>query len=119
MAKEHGHPLPKKVSSPFKKLQESLGLWHDYVVLTERMLCESTDDLLAHHDAQLQRNILDLAGLTLKRAEAQLLKVADFWKTEGETLTAEIRGHFPLTQPVEPPKPQPTVETTPAPAPAA
>jgi CHAD domain-containing protein len=117
MAREHGHPLPKRVSSTFKKLQESLGQWHDYVVLTERALCESVDDLLPHHDAVLQRDVLNLAALTLKRAETHLAKVAEFWKRDGETLTKEIREHFPLTKPVETiPAPQPEPDTSAAPA---
>ena len=35
-------------------MQEALGLWHDYVVLTERAMQISLEELLPHHDADMQ-----------------------------------------------------------------
>ncbi len=60
MAREQGHPLPVEVAKSFKKMQESLGMWHDYVVLTEKALTLSSRTLLAHHDAGMQVAVLDL-----------------------------------------------------------
>ena len=90
MAKAHGRPLPKTVMASFKRIQEALGLWHDYVVLTERLMCESTADMLAHHDAATQQAVLSLAAVMLKRAEQQLARVAAFWNSDGEKLAAQI-----------------------------
>jgi CHAD domain-containing protein len=98
MAKEHGKPLPAKVMSLFKRMQESLGLWHDYVVLTERMLCETVECDLALHDPELQGQILGLAQITLKKAGVELKKMADLWTNRGEELSREIRENFPLTK---------------------
>jgi CHAD domain-containing protein len=108
MAKEHGRPLDRRVMRTFKRMQEALGLWHDFVVLTEWAMRASLDGLLAHHDTNLQTDVLALARLTLSRAEQRLKKFGALWAKEGPQLTETIRAHFPLTQPapvaaVEPP----------------
>src|SRR5207237_1802689 len=58
MAAAQGHKLPAAVIRHFKKMQEALGLWHDYVVLTERAMAVSLDELLPHHDAAMQQKVL-------------------------------------------------------------
>jgi hypothetical protein len=100
MAVAAGYVIPSEVMKSFKKMQDALGLWHDYVVLTERMLAMSSDAQLAHHDAATQRNILALAQVTLGRAERFLEKFAGLWKTRGEALSAAIRSIFALTRDV-------------------
>jgi CHAD domain-containing protein len=99
MAKEHGRPLDRRVMRTFKRMQEALGLWHDYVVLTEWAMRASLDGLLAHHDTNLQTDVLALARLTLSRAEQRLKKFSAFWAKEGPQLTVTIRSRFPMTQP--------------------
>jgi CHAD domain-containing protein len=101
MAKKHGVPLPAKMTSLFKKMQESLGLWHDFIVLAERILCETVECDLALHNPILQGQILQLAQTTLKKAQANLKKTTDLWTTRGQDLSAQIRAAFPLTQSVE------------------
>ena len=98
MAKEHGRPLERRVMRTFKRMQEALGLWHDFVVLTEWAMRASLEGLLAHHDTNLQTDVLALARLTLSRAEQRLKKFAALWAKEGPDLTETIRAHFPLTQ---------------------
>jgi CHAD domain-containing protein len=98
MAKEHGRPLDRSVMRTFKRMQEALGLWHDFVVLTEWAMRASLDGLLAHHDTSLQTDVLAMARLTLSRAEQRLKKFGALWAKEGPRLTETIRGHFPLTQ---------------------
>ena len=98
MAKEHGRPLDRRVMRTFKRMQEALGLWHDFVVLTEWAMRASLDGLLAHHDTSLQTDVLALARLTLSRAEQRLKKFGALWAKEGPRLTETIRSHFPLTQ---------------------
>lgn len=99
MAKEHGQRLPADAMGLFKRLQEALGIWHDYVVLTERMLSESAESDLALHAPDLQVQMLGLAQLTLRKAQQQLNKVAELWKQRGEDLAGRIRQSFPLTRP--------------------
>jgi CHAD domain-containing protein len=113
MAREQGQRLPPNATGVFKRIQDALGLWHDYVVLADRVLRESTEDELALHNAELQQTALELAGILLRRARRQLERVADLWQRQGEELAREIRLEFALTadvkmtivpSPIEPPK---------------
>ena len=47
MAVVEGHTLPGPVLKAFKRMQACLGLWHDYVVLTEAALRASLEPLAA------------------------------------------------------------------------
>jgi hypothetical protein len=104
----------------FKRMQEALGLWHDFVVVTEWAMRASLEGLLAHHDTKLQADVLSLARLTLSRSEQRLNKFAVLWKEEGPALTKTIRASFPITQPPPPavtesqtgPDPTATAETS-------
>jgi CHAD domain-containing protein len=98
MARRQGHPLPTNVAKSFKNMQESLGMWHDYVVLTEKALTLSTRALLAHHDAPMQVAVLDLARWTMRRASRELEKFAGLWGRKGPALTQTIRSAFPLSR---------------------
>jgi CHAD domain-containing protein len=94
MAKVDGHPLSGDVTKTFKRLQDALGLWHDYVVLTERMLAMCSDEQLAHHDAAAQRRVLALAQATLQLAERYLAKFAELWKSRGSDVSQAIGTVF-------------------------
>jgi CHAD domain-containing protein len=120
MAKHHGYTLPKGATGIFKRMQDSLGIWHDYVVLTERMLCETVECDLALHQPKLQSEILGLAQWTLHRAQSHLKKMEDLWNSRGEQLRGQLREAFPLTTPVETPVQEtPTDAIAPLPQPAA
>ena len=98
MARESGVKLPASVGALFKRMQTALGLWHDFVVLAERIMCESVEcDLALHHPA-LQSELLSVAQVCLKKSDAQLKKMAQLWKTRGQSLAETIRGAFPLTR---------------------
>jgi CHAD domain-containing protein len=102
MAREHGVKLSASVVRLFKRMQGALGLWHDYVVLAERILRESVECDLALHDPRLQSELLNVAQLYLKKSDSQLKKMATLWQTRGESLAQTIRQAFPLTQRSEP-----------------
>ncbi|MGA2233577.1 MAG: CHAD domain-containing protein [Tepidisphaeraceae bacterium] len=112
MAKAHGIAIPKSVLAGFKRLQNSLGLWHDYVVLTERILSESVAQEVALHDPPRQQALLSLAGATLKKAQLYLGQVFEHWNQEGREIAAQIRQCIPLTKPAELESP-PIAETKP------
>ncbi len=101
MAREQGVKLPASVTSQFKRMQTALGLWHDYVVLAERMMRESVESELALHDPQLQIQVLKLTQMTLGKSQGQLNKMGKLWKTRGEWLMGTIREAFPLTRHAE------------------
>jgi CHAD domain-containing protein len=106
LARENGTSLPASVVSLFKRMQSALGLWHDFVVLAERIMLESVECDLALHHPQLQSELLTVAQLCLRKSESQLKKMADLWKTRGQSLTQTIRQSFPLTpHPTEAPPP--------------
>jgi CHAD domain-containing protein len=114
MAKREGHGIPGGVAKAFKRMQDSLGSWHDFVVLTERALRESLDALLAHHDMQLQRQVLDLSRMTLERARKELDQFSALWSAEGPELLKTIRAAVPLTQTAAGSKPVGAAEPAPA-----
>jgi CHAD domain-containing protein len=99
MAKEHRRPLDRGVMRTFKRMQEALGLWHDFVVMTEWAMRASLDGLLAHHDTAMQAGVLALARTTLSRAEQRLKKFGVLWAAVGKQLAETIRTSFPITQP--------------------
>jgi CHAD domain-containing protein len=102
MAREHGIALPASVVSLFKRMQGALGLWHDFVVLAERIMLESVECDLALHNPGLQSELLTVTQLTLRKSEVQLRKMAELWKTRGQSLTQVIRQSFPLTEHPDP-----------------
>jgi CHAD domain-containing protein len=123
MAAVEGHELPRKMMKTFKQMQESLGLWHDYVVLSERAMRASLEALLPHHDAALAAGVLDLAKILLRRSDKHLKDFARLWAERGQELSAGIRSQFPLTRPVisapqKDPGPSDSTETSPPAAPA-
>jgi CHAD domain-containing protein len=119
MAAVQGHKLPAGVMGNFKKMQEALGLWHDYVVLTERAMQMSLEELLPHHDAMLQAKVLDLARATLKRSSHYMDQFSALWAKGGADVARGVREAFPLTRAVTESKTDldpPGSDETPAPA---
>jgi hypothetical protein len=84
-------------------MQDALGLWHDDVVLAECVMSLSLDERLAHHDAPLQSNLLEMARSFLARASKELDRFGKIWKEHGDELAGIIRQHFPLTTAVASP----------------
>jgi CHAD domain-containing protein len=117
MAREQGNKLPLAILSLFKRMQSALGLWHDFVVLAERIMRESVECDLALHDLKLQTELLQVVHICFRRSEAQLKRMATLWKTRGESLTDTIRQSFPLTEHPAPaeepsyPEPEPQIKT--------
>jgi CHAD domain-containing protein len=99
MAVAQGHDLHGSVLKTFKRMQETLGAWHDFVVLTDQAMRSSLDELLGHHDPALQEKVLDLARVTLRRSARELEQFGGLWTAKGADLTASIRTTFPLSPP--------------------
>lgn len=85
-----GIAVPKTVMKSFKKLQEALGVWHDFVVLGENVLQESLDELIAVNDANLYGAILELARECWKQGERSLNRFVDAWTEYRTELTETI-----------------------------
>ncbi len=117
MARANGSALDERVFKSFKRMQDLLGLWHDYVVLTETMLAIGSEEELALHDASAQRGVLSLASLTLKRAETELGKFAKLWEKEGQPLNdaihTAVNNTAILADSINPPDEAPEKTTSP------
>jgi CHAD domain-containing protein len=98
LAEAHGRPLPARVLTSFKHIQDALGSWHDFVILSEHMLRDSIECELALHDPDLLGQILSLAQTTLRRAQSELKHAGDLWTKRGADLSAAIHAAFPLVR---------------------
>jgi CHAD domain-containing protein len=100
MAVAGGHKLPTAVGRAFKQMQDALGIWHDFVVLTDRVLKLTIQSEIGIRDSAVTAIILDIAKLSVRRSAAQLARFRKLWNARGETLATTIRRAFPLTHPV-------------------
>lgn len=96
LAAHTGHELPDPVIGQFKRMQGTLGLWHDYVVLSQKVMCLTLDDEIACHDRVLYEQLFALAGLLWRQAEHQLKFFAGIWQEQGTQMTGSVRGAMPL-----------------------
>lgn len=92
-----GHRLPAAIARAFKRMQDALGLWHDFVVLNRQVL----ELLVAQHDAPVMLSSLGVCMDAVKRSRKQLETFARLWKDGGKAISTTIREAFPLTKPVE------------------
>ena len=86
------------VMKTFKRMQELLGAWHDFVVLADKAMAVSLHHLLSHRDPALQEEVFDLARTTLRRSARELGQFAKVWSAKGQQLAGVIRAAFPLSQ---------------------
>lgn len=99
LAKAQGHKLPSAVLKSFKKMQESLGTWHDDVVIVGCVMSTSLDQALAYHDPKTQESLLKLSQLFLARSQRELANFSKLWEKRGDEVAQTIRDRFPLTRP--------------------
>jgi CHAD domain-containing protein len=119
VAQAQGHNLPATILRQFKAMQESLGNWHDYIVLMQCTMQTSLDEMLALHDLAMQERLLEMNRYLLRQAGRELGHFGKLWQQRGEAVSRTIRDKFPLTRSVSEPKtdPDPTGSSdTPAPA---
>ena len=108
MAAAHGLDVPPAVLKSFKSLQQSLGDWHDGVVLAEEAMRQVLAHELPLHDPDLAVGVLDLVKSFLAASNAALGKFKAQWKREGTKLARALKTHVPL---VTPPTPTQDAET--------
>jgi len=114
MAEAAGVRLPKKMLRLFKTMQQSLGDWHDHVVLYERTLALIVGEELALHEPQLAGTTLDLARTFLNRSIKSLNAFKQQWTKSGGELKAALDEHVPLVvEPSAPAEAEAHVEVSP------
>ncbi len=98
LAAASGHPLNPILFKLFKKMQDALGLWHDYVVLSESAMELSLEQHVHLHDPELQAKLLDLVRFAINKSQRELEKFAELWTQSGDMISIAIRAEFPLTR---------------------
>jgi CHAD domain-containing protein len=98
MAAAHGHELPGSLTKTFKKMQDALGDWHDYVVLAEHATGAAIEDQLAHHAPDLMRDLFELVRDILDKSKHELDDFRRRWRAEGDSVAKAVRQAFPLTR---------------------
>ncbi|MGA2496543.1 MAG: CHAD domain-containing protein [Tepidisphaeraceae bacterium] len=114
LARADGFDLPARVFKTFKQLQDSLGLWHDHVVLSQTVLTLSADCDLACHNVGLFGEILKFAQWVWHSADRNLLAFLHRWHEKGPGLCEQLSHSLSLV-PETPKIVQPAVAQTPAP----
>ncbi len=110
-----GHKLPAGVMKSFKRMQDALGLWHDFVVLND----ESLKSIIGHHHAESVLSVLDLAREMVRRSQRKLHSFEQLWNQRGHELSNSIRNAFPLTHAIdETPASAPQTDPDPSDSPA-
>ncbi len=102
MAIAQRHSLPAAITRSFKQMQDALGQWHDYVVLTERIMQLSLDEHLSHHDAAIAVSVMEIARTAVQRSSRQLANFRALWLARGAEIVATINEAFPRPSPPPP-----------------
>lgn len=98
MAAPLGVGLPKSVGRDLKALQDALGLWHDFAVLTARALgLAANAELPARHPA-LFSEVLALATASWKTSERHLAEFRRLWDEQGAGLVQRIGAFLPADE---------------------
>lgn len=90
MAVEEGVRLPAPVMRTFKRTQSLLGLWHDYVVLTGKVLEICVDEKLHYTDPALLKKCLAFGQACARHSDSRLNEFYKLWKKQGAELKAQI-----------------------------
>jgi CHAD domain-containing protein len=96
LAAAEGVSVPKRIFKAFKAMQESLGTWHDYVVLAEATTARWAEKEIALHNPELAGDVLDLAKLFLKDASKALAQFKSKWRRSGRGILKTIHELRPI-----------------------
>ena len=92
--------LPRGVLRKFKRLQDALGLWHDYAAMGEQVLRFAVRDELGLHRPALYGEVLELARACWRKSNAHLRAFGKIWTHDGEALAQTIKEAL-TPQPIE------------------
>ncbi len=82
----------------FKRLQDSLGEWHDFAVLAHRLLEMSASAALPEHDSLLCREVLKMSADALTLADRSARRFIVLWRGRREKLLAMVDQRFILSK---------------------
>lgn len=76
----------------FKQMQDALGIWHDYHVLTQQILRGCLEEMQAVHYRRDEDELMLLGVRIVRESAKELGDFARLWKKNGTTLTDQIQG---------------------------
>lgn len=94
-----GYEVPESVAHDFKKLQDALGLWHDYAVLSEESLRLAVTHELAMSDPEIFSAVLRLAPAMWEQSRRHLAEFVRLWTERGDALSGAALAAFDEAQP--------------------
>ena len=93
-----GHEVPDDAMKLFKKLQDHLGTWHDFAILSQHVMTLSAKEELSLHDAANQIAVLEVARISLRQSISAIGKFKRTWALSGEALVPRLQKAIPLTR---------------------
>jgi CHAD domain-containing protein len=94
-----GFDIPAPLFRSFKKLQDTLGMWHDYVVLGEQSVQAAIDHELPLHDPHLYGLVLLMIQRCWKQSEMQLDRFSRTWIKSAPSMLSAIRSAIHCAEP--------------------
>lgn len=94
LATPAGYAMPDSVLRSFKKLQDALGAWHDYIVLSETALRRALKAELPAHRGELFGEVLSLSQTLWRASERELDKFCERWDSSGKSIKDSIAETF-------------------------
>lgn len=95
LAAAAGHPVPPNLFRTFKRMQDLLGLWHDYVVLADAIVELSLEHTLSRTDPAMQQQVLALAQCSLRLAQVEFSRFHRLWASRNAAVRRALTGVFP------------------------
>jgi CHAD domain-containing protein len=92
----------RRVLQQFKQLQDALGLWHDFAVLSQRTMLAAIGDEVAYHDPALYYELLGLSRASWQRAARRLVGFDRSWQENGSAVIRDLTAMLPKVEPAPP-----------------
>ena len=91
LAAATGHNLDRQVLRFFKQFQDALGLWHDYAVLSQRIISGAAQPQLPYTSSALYGELLRMAESVWERGSRELNKFRELWARHGGQVSQELQ----------------------------
>jgi hypothetical protein len=82
----------------FKQMQDALGLWHDYHVLTQQILQGCLEEMRTTHYRRDEDELMLLGVRIVRDSGKELADFARLWRKNGAALTQQIQDIVKETQ---------------------
>jgi CHAD domain-containing protein len=114
MAQVEGLPVADATLRIYKKLQDALGLWHDYHVLSQHIMQCCLSEMQHPPFRRDEDEMMQLAVKVIRDSHRELAVFAKLWRKHRAQLTEQLAGVLPHA----PPTPVVAAAAAPAPVPS-